>query len=130
MAVAGTVGIAGEPKYFGQGLVSFLLPWVSDGNGAVSGLPVNLPAGTLVSAKATPGSGSAQPTDKYDVLLVDAEGYDVLLGQGVDLPNAEPAVLQWDPPLPFHGGTLEVQASNAGSAKSGTLELFIASVGR
>jgi hypothetical protein len=99
--------------------------FTSHTDGSVSGIGLPLPPGRLSTLKVVPASGGTQPTNLFDLTLVDGDGLDVLGGRGADLSNAAPTLLQFDPPMPFPGGHLSPTVANAGSGKSGTLVLTV-----
>jgi hypothetical protein len=118
-AVARTpTNIAGVKKY--------TLVWTSSAGGAVSGDPFTVDPGYLVAAKFVPASGGSQPTDLYDLTLVDTDGIDVLGGVGANLSNVTPKYSQMDPPRYIDGAqALDLVVANAGAAKVGTLVVWI-----
>lgn len=108
------------------GLTSYTIAWTSSAGGAVSGNAFNVRKGYLVSIRFVPASGGTQPSDLYDVTLVDSDGVDVLAGGGSDLSNSSASIQQWDPPLYQDGTrTLDLVVANAGNAKTGTVVLLI-----
>lgn len=110
----------------GGGLVQYTFTWTSTAGGAVSANPQALVRGRLVELKFIPASGGTQPTDLYDVTLLDEHGVDLLNGQGANLSNATGLRLQWDPPL-VHAADddLDLVVANAGSAKTGTVIVWV-----
>jgi hypothetical protein len=125
--VAGTLVLTTADK--GRGVTEYQFAWTSTAGGAVSGNTQNVKAGTIVGAKFKPGTSGSQPTDLYDVTLVDADSVDVLVGTGANLSNATTtrAVphLSTYGKVYFEGGTLDLVVANAGSAKSGTVYLWV-----
>ena len=125
MAVTGSLTTVIEQGFAGYHR-AYRTTWTSDASaGTVGGTTLTVAAGRLVSLKVVPSGGATAPTALYDLLLVDADGYDVLGGKGADLSATAGATLVWNPPLPFPGGTLEPQIANAGNSKVGTLVLTI-----
>lgn len=105
---------------------TYSLAWTSTAGGAVSGNAVTIRPGKLLSVRFIPASGGTQPTDLYDVTLVDSDGVDVLAGGGANLSNAAASIQQWDPPM-FHDGTrtLDLVIANAGASKTGTVVISV-----
>lgn len=103
---------------------------VSTAGGAVSANPITFASGGVAtSIKIVPASGGTQPTDLFDVTVVDADGVDILGGQGGDCSNAVGEYFQLDPPIPIaSGGTLDVVIANAGSAKAVRVDIFVEGV--
>lgn len=124
-------------RYAG-GVTRHRLAWTSDASGNVSANSVTLPPGMLVQVAFIPGAGGVQPTDLYDVTMTcdDHSSVNVLDGGsgtsvGADLsqtnsthktPMAASGVRQW-----LHGGGYTLVVANAGNAKSGTVDLYLAS---
>ena len=105
--------------------------WVSSAAGAVSGIASPQISGEILRAVFSPGAAGLQPTDQYDVTLLDGDGFDVLAGKGANRSNVNKEQVT---PLTGDGvttnqrisvdGTLELQVANAGNAKSGTLTIY------
>jgi hypothetical protein len=104
----------------------YTIAWTSDAAGAVSGNAFEVRAGRLASVRFVPGSGGVQPTDLYDVTLIDTNSIDHLSGVGANLSNATSSLQQWDPQI-FQDGsrTFDLVVANAGNAKSGTVVLLV-----
>src|SRR5262245_61603420 len=90
MAVAGsiTVTAAQEP----QG-TRYTIDWTSSSGGAVTENTFSVRAGELVQVHFTPDAGGTQPSDAYDLTILDANGADVLAGTGANLSNATATVV-------------------------------------
>ncbi len=117
--------------------------WTSDASGAVNGNAFNLPSGSIVSVLFSPGTGSSQPTDLYDVDLVDALGVSIFDdGTGASI-GANLSNVNSSRKVPFIGGATttfvrtwvfggiaqyELRVTNAGNVKSGSLDIFISNV--
>lgn len=100
--------------------------WTSTAGGAVNTNPISIPHGQLLQVKFQPDAGGTQPTDLYDVTLVDDNGLDYLSGRGANLSNATPIMFQWDPPVMWHTSqSLDLVVTNAGNAKRGTVTLWV-----
>lgn len=131
MAVAGTITVVTAD--LGGGYTRYSIAWVSSAGGAVSENPVAVKRGNIRQVKFFPDAGGTQPTDLYDMTVLDADGFDVLAGIGANLSNATPKV---GVPLfgngttsmhPFFhaGGNLTPTVAAAGAAKGGTLVLIV-----
>lgn len=123
---------------------SITLAWTSDasgdvtyelvGSGKVSGSG-NYVSGYLERVIFVPGAGGVQPTDLYDVTIIEENGLDVLAGQGANLSQSSASHVK--PSVPMTDGTttstapialdniLTLNVSNAGNAKSGTVILYL-----
>lgn len=106
-------------------LRKYAIAWTSTAGGAVSANTFTLPAGVLVSIRFVPDSGGTQPSNLYDVTLVDAAGADILGGTGANLSNATASIQQWDPRFVYTGQPLDLVIANAGNAKAGTVEILL-----
>lgn len=106
--------------------------WTSNASGAVSGTASSRVGGRISRVVFVPGSSGSQPTDLYDVTLLDEHGMDVLAGKGGNLSNAAASQVV---PLIGDGtttnqtisvnGTLELQVAAAGNAKSGQVHVYL-----
>lgn len=112
----------------GRGVTRYSIAWTSDAAGNVSGNSFAVKAGALLQIKFVPAGGGTQPTDLYDVTLVDTSSIDVLGGAGANLSNASgtiKAALLGD--TYYHDGqaNLDLVVANAGNAKGGTVILWV-----
>lgn len=129
MAAAGTIGTV-EREDIGSGVTKVTIPWTCDASGNVTERAVALPAGTLLRLRTTP-DGTDAPTDNYDITLLDAVGgADVLGGVGA---NRSATLTQIAVPVEgtyfrpwIAGGDFYPTVANAGNAKAGTIEVYIA----
>lgn len=108
--------------------------WVSDdATGAVSGTTAKI-AGTLIKGVTNP-SGTAAPTDNYDIAITDAEALDVLAGSFDNLADRDTANTEevyfgltdgaaMLPVFPVVCDALTVAVTNAGNSKAGRLVLY------
>lgn len=118
----------------GKDLVVHSLAWVSHTDGVVD-LDTPVITGEILRVVFVPDSGGTQPTNLYDVLLKDADGLDVLAGQGANLANN--ANSHVCPGVPLKDGTttstrpivvngvLNLEVANSGSGKGGTIRLYV-----
>lgn len=123
---------------------SVTLAWTSDASGNVTyaltgggaaGSPGAQISGYLERVVFVPGTGGDQPTNLYSVTLKDANGIDMLAGQGASLANN--ANTHVKPSVPMKDGTttstapialddvLTLGVSAAGNAKQGTVILYV-----
>lgn len=123
----------------GSGVTKYSVAWTSDAAGVVSGNSFPMKMGTLVAVEFTPGSGGAQPTDLYDMDLLDGEGttmFDDGAGTSIGA-NLSNVTATHKVPLTgltgvtiyrrwHHGGNAQLTAANAGNAKSGTVDIYVA----
>ncbi len=106
--------------------------WTSDAAGAVTEVgALSGITGEIWQVQFIPDSGGTQPTDAYDVTLLNAQGVDVLQGYGVDRSNDDAHATNLIFPMNDNGGSvwlwraeLTPAISNAGNAKGGTIYLF------
>lgn len=128
--MAGTLTITHQKH---RSIKTLSLAWTSTSGGAVSGNLTEAICGVILRVVFKPGTSGNQPTDLYDVVLNDADGLDVLAGLGANLSNAantQKCPLVGDAvaaaqPIAVDS-TLELQVSNAGNAKSGTVVVYYA----
>lgn len=120
---------APHPQAAGSTTVSasnrvYTVQWTSDGSGAVSAHTFTIRRGTIAQVKVIPGSGGVQPTDMYDVTVLDANGIDILAGNGMNLSNAAAALLI-DIDVLTEESPFDVVVANAGAAKQGTVMIWL-----
>lgn len=108
------------------GYATYSIAWTSTAGGAVSANSFTIRPGRIVQIEFAPGAGGVQPTDLYDVTLVDSRSIDYLAGSGANLSNATSTVVSKDPALITAGATLDLVVANAGNAKSGTVTIWVA----
>ena len=98
--------------------------WVSAADGSVSGTTTKVYSGRLFGAITVP-SGSAPPTDNYDIAINDSDSVDVALAA---LINRSATVTQYVAEASMAGcahSALTIAITNAGNTKEGTVYLFI-----
>lgn len=128
MAAVGTVTIATKDvRTESAKYKRYTLTWLCSAGGAVSGAPFDVVAGHLVQIRFKPNGGGTQPSDQYDLTLVDTDSFDVALAQGANLSNANTSVYNYTPPGLFQDGSrqLDLVIAAAGNAKGGTVEFLI-----
>ena len=111
------------------------LRWTSYTNGKVNGTTVNVGSGQIVRIDFVPGLDDEQPTDEYDVRLIqtfddEEQELDVLYGAGM---NRSDDTVQSIVPTPdttqgafLDGEDLELKVDNAGSQNTGILRIVVA----
>lgn len=129
MAAVGTNTIT----YSGTRPKKISLSWTCSAGGAVSGTLTAQVRGEIVRVSFVPGTAGDQPSDLYDVTLLDTNGVDLLAGLGANLSNAAVSHVC---PLIGDGSTtnqrmaindtLELQVANAGNAKRGAVYVYLA----
>lgn len=103
----------------------YAMTLTSTAGGAVSGNAQTVALGQLVQVKVIPAAGGTQPTDLFDLTLLDADGVDVLSGAGANKSNASATATVFNPPVWLDTTTLDPVLANAGSAKVVTVKLFV-----
>jgi hypothetical protein len=105
------------------------LAWTSDSAGAVSGNTPASVSGQLFQVRFVPGAGGSQPSDQYDVQLLDRYGVDVLAtdgtSAGTNLSNAQGSIVLVDPPIFLDNDRIALVVANAGNAKTGRVLLYL-----
>ena len=96
------------------------LAWTSHTDGVVTGLTAVLPPGWIHQVGIAPGTSSVQPTNAYNLTLLDEDGIDLLRGEGVVLSNTVGKMVMLGD-IWFNGGTVAPSVTGAGSGKSGVL---------
>lgn len=121
-----------------HGITKYQLTWVSDASGNVSGMPVTLRSGTIVSVEFVPGAGATAPDALYDVDMIDVNGISMFdNGAGTTIGANLSAVVasvglplfgqtgttphrRWHP-----GGPVQLLVAGAGDTNSGVVNIYI-----
>ena len=114
------------------GVRVLVFEWESDGSGNVSEVGILTKITGVILGVWFKPSTTDQPSNEYDVELLNADGYDVLLGVGANLPN-DPAdsvckrtpLTADDQLVPLYDDTLALSISGAGASKKGTVHVFL-----
>ncbi len=127
MADLGTVTVTEET--FGS-VKKILFDWLSENGGADDGkatkTTTNVYNGVLERAVFVPDSGGTQPDNLYDVEVLDADGYDVLIALGLNLSNAAAVSKSHADGLgAVANDKLTLSVSGANSAKGGVVILYL-----
>lgn len=109
----------------GGNFTRYNLAWTSDDSAGTVALPFVARGGSLVQFKFYPGTGGTQPSNLYDVTITDADGFDILQGQGANLSNATATLYVVAAPGFMDGGTYTVNVSGAGNSKTGRIVLYV-----
>jgi len=101
--------------------------WLSDASGDVTGnASTSRYDGQILYAAFVPDGGGTQPSDNYDVTVLDDNSLDVINGLGANKSNAATVYAdQFDGLGAVSDSTLTVTVDNAGSAKGGIVYLWI-----
>ena len=123
--MAGTVTVAEQGQL--AGITRIAYTWTSSAGGAADGATTGLYSGELVRAVQAPDAAGTQPTDLYDVTVVDDDGVDVLFALGANVSNAAPSQKHGvkDGLGAVAGSTLTLHVTNAGNAKGGKTILYL-----
>jgi hypothetical protein len=99
--------------------------WTSDADGDAQIVTDGVYDGKLIMTVFVPGEDGDQPSDEYDVALVDSVGIDLFGGQGANLSNTALSVATEAQTLVACGERLTLNVENAGDTKSGTVVVYI-----
>lgn len=123
---AGTVAVRTSALSSDAGEATrYILTWTSDASGDVNGTPVTIGPGRVLQATIVPGTGGAQPSDLFDVTLVDANGVDLLEGLGANRSNAASTIITALSVIAESRSTVELRVAAAGSVKSGAFTFVV-----
>lgn len=122
----------------GNNIVRYRIAWTSDASGSVDNNTFTMQSGSIIRVDFIPGTGGTQPTDLYDTDVEDENGVSVFdNGAGtsiglnlsnlvaltalpqIGLPGAD-TFRRWNP-----AGLFRPQVSNAGNAKTGTIDVYV-----
>lgn len=100
--------------------------WLCTDGGVVDSTTTNTYSGRVVRAVLASDAATTDPTDLYDVTVLDSDGYDVLHGSGANVTKAatvqvtDATKLMW-----VKDSKLQLKIANAGDAKGGIVILYI-----
>lgn len=111
---------------------TIIATWTSDSNGDATGTSKPI-SGRIIKGTTDP-SGTAAPTDNYDIVLTDADGINILANSVDDLVDRNTAnneevyfPIEYGTNAgalyPVVNGAIVVTVSNAGDTKSGVLKI-------
>lgn len=109
----------------GDNPTKYTLSWTSDASGNVTSNTSAIRVGNVFKIEIVPNGGGTQPTNLYDVTLLDANSVDLLSGVGADQSNAASKVFVFDPQMWHDDTALTLTVANAGNAKGGTVYLWV-----
>lgn len=122
---AGTVTITEETH---GSLKKITFAWVS-GTGAeggtASGTTTKAYTGALERLVTVPGAAAEQPTNAYDLTLLDEDSADVLVGAGANRNNAATEQVLGSSLGVVANDKLALNVTNAGDAKTGTVHVYL-----
>ena len=98
--------------------------FVSAAAGTASGVSSKRYTGEVVRAVFIPGTSGDQPTNAFDVTVTDADGYDILAGQGADISNAATTTVVASLGAVVYD-VLTLNVTNAGDTKTGTVIVYV-----
>ena len=100
------------------------IAWVASDAGAGSAVTTNAYDGKCELLTTVP-SGTAAPTDDYDITIKDADGVDVLAGAGLNRDTANTEQVVASSLGAVAGSKLTFAVAAAGNAGAGTCYLYI-----
>lgn len=96
----------------------------SAADGSASGTTTQRYTGQVERLVVAPGAAGVQPTNLFDLELLDPAGYDVATGQGANLSNAAPTTVVASMGA-IVSEQITVSATNMGNAKSATVYIYV-----
>lgn len=125
-----SIGVGGLPVRV------YKYEWTANASGVVNSsvqTALSKISGEILKVVTIPGSPT--PTDNYDITLLDADGVDVLAGQGADRSSSTKQSVA--PGVPLKDGTttsvgpmavhstLTLNVANAGDSAQGTVKVYV-----
>jgi len=128
------VGTATLTKTESRTMNKLAIDWTSSSSGAVPSTDSETISGEILRCVFVPDSSGTQPSNAYDVTLSDADGIDILAGNGANLSNTTALSIVPGEELLSGGssgirpfavdGPLSLVVANAGDTKGGTINLY------
>ena len=120
---AGTVTVS-ETTIGSIKLVKFT--WTSSAGGAADGATTLTYDGGIQRIVTVPDGGGTQPTDLYDITLLDGNGVDVLVANGANRSNTATEQVPGSALGITVASALTLHVTNAGNAKGGVVYVYVA----
>lgn len=99
--------------------------WVSAADGTASGTTTGVYSGIVERLVTIPAAAAAAPTDNYDVAINDEDDTDILMGAGANRDTASTEQVLASSLGCVANDKLTLGISAAGSAKGGTVIVYI-----
>jgi hypothetical protein len=100
--------------------------WTANSSGAASGSTTHACTGELLRVSVIPGTGTAAPSDNYDIELHDENDIDLLDGNGANLDSATTyTFLVSDTLGVVSNEDIELSITNAGASNTGTVLVYL-----
>lgn len=123
MPAVGTVTYSEE--IFGS-VQKITAAWTCSAGGAVSGTSTALPfSGKIERLVTVPGTAGDQPTDQYDITILDEDGVDVLANAGQNRSNVNTEQVASASLGIVANDKLQLVVAAAGATKKGTVYLYL-----
>jgi hypothetical protein len=123
MADVGTVTVA---ETLWDTVKKVMFTWTSSSLGAADKQSTTPVTGGVLRVVQVPNGGGTQPTDQYDVTVLDDDGTDVLTALGANISNAAVSVKTDKDGLgAVQGSKLYLHVTNAGNAKGGKTIVYL-----
>ena len=118
----GTCSISEETLYSVKSLV---FQWTANSTGTVTSesTAAHL-SGECLMLATVPGTATLQPSDQYDVAVLDSNSLDILTGSGANRSNVNTEYVR-KANLGAVNDSLTLSITNAGDSKTGAVYLFI-----
>ena len=120
--MAGTVTVS---ETLHASIKKVVFAWTSSAGGAADGVSTGVYDGKIIGLTTVPSGGGTAPSDDYDVAIADVGGHDVLLGAGANRDTANTEHVAEASLGAVAGSKLTLAVTNAGSAKQGTVILWL-----
>lgn len=102
--------------------IKFVITSATDGSATAT--TTNAFSGEVLRFVSVPGAGGDQPTAAFDIAVNDADGYNILAGQGADLSNAATTTVVVNMGC-VANDLLSLAATNMGDQNKATVYVYI-----
>jgi hypothetical protein len=108
-----------------SGLDKVTFTWTAHTDGVVTGVATTGSYSGKVQALVTDPDGTTAPSPDYDIVIADADGYDVLAGAGTDRSDTATETVLAASLGVVHASTLTFSASGCGSGGKGVAIVYV-----
>lgn len=124
MAIGTSVTTLEEP-YWTMKKVAFQWATASSSSGGVTATTTYAYSGEVKRLVTVPGAGALAPTASYDIVILDQDSTDILMGAGADRHTANTEQVNAASLGVIANDTMTLNITNAGSSNAGVVYVYV-----